>query len=106
VSSLKSKFHDDMVKIYLTAKKELHYCAKRFFQLVVQHGGLVAAKRLISKEGATYGFEFFGEQGRLDLSVEALVLKPEYAELFTEYEKEKCRSKLQEFGYDAYCCRV
>jgi hypothetical protein len=42
---------------------------------------------LISKSGGTYGFEVLWENKRLDLSVEALVLRPEYHELFTEEER-------------------
>ncbi|MEW6661353.1 MAG: hypothetical protein ACOY9Y_05265 [Bacillota bacterium] len=44
-----------------------------------------AAKILISKDGGTYGFEVLWEHKRLDLSVEAHVLKPEYRELFSSY---------------------
>jgi hypothetical protein len=62
-------------------------------------GGLMAAKQLITKEGGTYGFTILYEMGRLDLSVEAHVLKPEYAELFTEEEKRICRERLKEYGY-------
>jgi hypothetical protein len=40
MSSLESKFHADMINIYLTAKKELDYNAARFSQLVSQRGGL------------------------------------------------------------------
>jgi hypothetical protein len=81
MSSLESKFHADMINIYLTAKKELDYNAVRFLQLVSQRGGLEAAKILIAKEGTTYGLEVFRRHNRLDLSVETHVLKPEYAEL-------------------------
>lgn len=89
-----------MKNIYFTAKKELGYNATRFMQLVAQKGGLQAAKQLISKEGGTYGFEVLWENNRLDLSVEALVLKDEYAELFTSAERDICRNRLKEFGYE------
>ena len=66
---------------------------------MAREGGLKAAKQLISKSGGTYGFEVLWENNRLDLSVEALVLKPEYNDLFTEEEREICRKRLIEFGY-------
>lgn len=50
------------------------------------------AKQLISKSGGTYGFEILWDNNRLDLSVEVLVLKSEYQELFTEEERKICRS--------------
>lgn len=54
----------------------------------------------IGKPGGTDGFTTLWEHGRLDLSVEAYVLKPEYAELFTEDEKNMCRDRLLQFGYE------
>jgi len=55
--------------------------------------------KLISKSGGTYGFEVLWENNRLDLSVEALVLRLEYQEFFTDEEREICRNRLEEFGY-------
>lgn len=100
MSTLENKFHEDMKNIYFTAKKELKYNASRFFQLVSREGGVRAAKQLISKSGGTYGFEVLWENKRLDLSVEALVLRPVYHELFTTEERETCRNRLKEFGYE------
>lgn len=71
----------------------------RFFQLVAEKGGLLAAKQLIAKAGGTDGFTRLWEHGRLDLSVEAHVLKPEYESLFTSGEREICRNRLEEYGY-------
>lgn len=98
--TLENKFDEDMKNIYFTAKKELKYNASRFIQLVSKEGGLKAAKQLISKSGGTYGFEVLWENNRLDLSVEALVLRAEYLELFTDGEREICRHRLKEFGYE------
>lgn len=103
MSTLENRFHEDMKNIYFTAKKELKYNASRFFQLVSREGGVKAAKQLISKSGGTYGFEVLWENKRLDLSVEALVLKPEYHELFTDDERQTCRNRLKEFGYEISC---
>lgn len=96
---MENRLHEDMKNIYFTAKKDLRYNASRSFQLVSREGGLKAAKLLISKSGGTYGFEVLWENKRLDLSVEALVLRPEYHELFTEDERETCRNRLKEIGY-------
>lgn len=99
MNQLEKNFNEDMKNIYLTAKKELKYNASRFWQLVCEKGGLQAAKILIAKDGGTDGFEILWEHGRLDLSVEAHVLKPEYAELFTDEEKVMCRERLESFGF-------
>ncbi len=98
---LEKRFEQEMIDIYMTAKKECGYNASRFLQMLGAKGGLTAAKQLISKPGGTDGFTTLWEHGRLDLSVEAHVLKAEYAELFTDEERRMCRERLEQFGYMA-----
>jgi hypothetical protein len=99
MNHLEKKFNEDMKNIYLTAKKELKYNASRFWQLVIDKGGVQAAKILIAKDGGTYGFEVLWEHRRLDLSVEAHVLGPEYVDLFSDEERNMCRDRLERFGF-------
>lgn len=66
---------------------------------MTEKGGVEAARSLILKDGGTDGFAKLWELGRLDLSVEALVLKDEYKELFTDHEREACRYRLKEYNY-------
>ena len=96
---LEKRFEQEMRNIYLTAKNECGYNASRFLQLLSSKGGLAAAKQLIRKPGGTDGFTTLWEHGRLDLSVEAHILKPEYRELFTDEERDLCRERLLRFGY-------
>lgn len=98
---LEKRFEQEMIDIYMIAKKECGYNASRFLQILGAKGGLAAAKQLISKPGGTDGFTTLWEHGRLDLSVEAHVLKAEYAELFTDEERRMCRERLEQFGYMA-----
>ena len=100
VNALENQFNAEMQNIYLTAKKEIGYNATRFLQLISEKGGLKAAKQLIAKDGGTYGFEVLWEHNRLDLSVEAHVLKEKYSELFSDEEKEMCRNRLRNFGFE------
>ena len=100
MNQMEKKFHEDMRDIYLTAKKELKYNASRFWQRVCEEGGLQAAKTLIAKDGGTHGFEILWEHGRLDLSVEAHILKSEYSELFTDDERKICSDRLEQFGFN------
>ncbi len=102
-SDLERAFDGDMLGIYKTAKKECGYNATRFLQLITSKGGLEAAKQLIAKEGGTDGFTTLWENHRLDLSVEAHVLKPEYKSLFTEEERRICRDRLEAYGYKGTC---
>lgn len=100
MSTLENKFHEEMINIYTTARKQIGYNPSRFLQLVSKEGGLQAAKKLILKTGGTYGFEVLWENKRLDLSVEALVLEPQYTELFSREEIESCRKRLRDYGYE------
>ncbi len=99
MEKLKKKFEAEMVQIYTTAKEECGYNATRFLQMIGEKGGLAAAKTLIGRQGGTDGFARLWECHRLDLSVEAHVLKPEYETLFTEEERKLCRDRLEQFGY-------
>lgn len=99
MTDIEDKLNNEMMSIYHRAKKDLGYNANRFLQLLIDVGGLQAAKKLINKSGGTYGFEVLWEYNRLDLSVEALVLKEEYYNLFTDQERETCKTRLAEYGY-------
>ena len=99
MTDLEKQFDHDMRDIYITAKRECGYNATRFLQMISDMGGLAAAKQLIHKEGGSDGFTTLWMCRRLDLSVEAHVLKPEYRELFTDDELKICRDRLEEYGY-------
>ena len=99
MEEVKRQFEQDMVNIYKTAKKECGYTATRFLQMIGRQGGLATAKQLITKPGGTDGFATLWEHGRLDLSVEALVLRREYQSLFSEEEKLLCAERLKEYGF-------
>jgi len=83
-----------MIDIYNSAVQECDYRAKAFLAMVVERGGLPAAKKLLSTSEMQSGlFELF-ECGRLDLTVEALVLRDEYRELFTASELAEAKRRL------------
>lgn len=100
MQELERRFHSDMVAIHATAKRELHYNASRFLQMVSERGGLEAARQLLHVCTVSEGFTTLWERSRLDLSVEAHVLKPEYTELFTEDERLVARQRLDEYGFN------
>ena len=96
---LASEFHRAMIRVYERAKAEAGYNATYFIQMVSEMGGVAAAKRLVSGTAATSGFTELWKAGRLDLSVEAVVLQPQYRELFTDQEVRAAKRRLQEYGY-------
>ena len=97
--SLESQFHDAMKNIYKSAKKECGYNANQFINMISSEGGLKTAKKLLQTKEIQYGFTELWECGRLDLTVEAHVLKPEFQALFNETEITEAKSRLESHGY-------
>ncbi len=98
LSQAERQFHQAMVEIYETAKRDLGYNATRFLQMISEHGGLAAARQLLWTDQPSDGFTTLWSHHRLDLTVEAHVLKDEYASLFTDADREQARRRLELYG--------
>jgi hypothetical protein len=92
-------FARDMANIYACAKKETGYNATLFLRMLSQHGALETARRLVGAGKPSDGFTSLWERGRLDLTVEALVLEKRYEGLFTAELLEQARARLLDYGY-------
>ena len=99
MNDLEKQFHRAMVGIYETAKHELGYNATYLLRMISDYGGLEAAKRLLATDKPSEGFGTLLLHERLDLSVEAHVVKPEFAELFTADEIEIAENRLEQYGF-------
>jgi hypothetical protein len=93
------EFDKAMRMIYNRAKTEANYHATYFLSMLAEHGSLATARKLLSAPAVSDGFAALWERGRLDLTVEALVVQPQFAELFTPTEIEVARHRLEQFGY-------
>lgn len=91
-------FHKAMLKIY-DESKVIGYTPSKFRQMVTNEGGLNTAKKLINSKQLSDGFAELAHLNRLDLTVEALVLKKENRILFTESELETARERLTQLGF-------
>lgn len=92
-------FHRAMVAIYETAKRELGYNATRFLQMISEQGGLATAKQLLWSDTPSEGFTTLWSHHRLDLTVEAVVLRDEFAALFTEADRQRACERLELYGW-------
>lgn len=92
-------FHARMLQIYVAAKEEAGYNATRFLAMVNEYGGLEAAKMLLHATTVSDGYTALWERGRLDLTVEAVILGEEWVTLFSETEKEIAATRLRQYGY-------
>lgn len=97
---LAARFHRAMVGVYERARDEANYNANYFIRMVSEQGGLSAAEQLLSASQPSQGFTALWEAGRLDLSVEAVVLRPEYSSLFSRQQLQTARRRLADYGYE------
>lgn len=91
---LENKFEEEVKDKMIRAKKECKYNPTRFNQMLARYGGVETARILISRARQTGnmsdGFTTLYMCGRLDLTMEDSVCKPEYHALFMPEEVTYC----------------
>lgn len=99
-SVLDRQFDGAMAEIYQRAKAEAGYNATIFLQMLHDRGGLSTAKYLINAAKPSDGYTHLYERGRLDLTVEAMVVNDSrWHVLFSPDEIAKARRRLKDYGY-------
>ena len=96
---LEAEFHRAMVNIYHAAAS-IGYRPTYFLQLINEHGGVIAAKRLLRAAEPQSGLIKLWELDRLDISAEALVLQERWRTLFSDDERHAARERLRDYRYD------
>lgn len=100
--SLESQFEAAMFDVYRRAKDEAGYNATIFLKMVTDQGGLATARQLINAPRPSDGYTHLYERGRLDLTVEALVIGQErWKALFSDAELDRAKRRLGQYGYAA-----
>lgn len=102
LNDTKHRFDMAMMDIYHRARNEAKYTATRFLQMLHEHRGLETARILLHSSTVSDGYTALWERGRLDLTVEALILQPQWVTLFTDEEREIARKRLREYSYDPH----
>jgi hypothetical protein len=97
--ALEEEFSAQMRGIYDRGRQEANYTANHFLSMLADLGPLVTARKLLHAPAVSDGFAALWERGRLDLTVEALILLPRFAGLFTDHEREIAAKRLGQFGY-------
>ncbi len=96
---LEEHFHEAMLDVYRQAKSQCRYNATYFLQMVNERGGLQAARDLLHAPGISDGFTKLWECGRLDLTVESVVLQPTWRGLFSDDERAIAQRRLRDLGF-------
>ena len=104
MADLEKQFDEAMINVYRTAKEECGYNATYFLQMLHDKRGIATAKQLLASDGTQYGFEKLWEHGRLDITVECLVLNPRFQKLFDAKELDRARERLRKYKFDPVNC--
>ena len=75
------------------------YRPSYFLQMLGNYGPIDTAIRLVTAAKFHEGFTRLWELRRLDLTVEAIILRNPYSQLFTKEVLEKARQRLEQLGY-------
>lgn len=75
MQTMSKHFDVAMFEIYQRAKSEAGYNANIFLKMLSDRGGLDTAKYLINSPKESDGYTALYERGRLDLTVEAMVIE-------------------------------
>ncbi len=95
---LEQNFLKEMHHTY-NASSEIGFKPIRFLKMIYEYGAVETAKRLLASDNLSEGIIKLTELDRLDLSMEAIVIKPEYKELFTKQEIKTAENRLKSLGY-------
>jgi hypothetical protein len=98
-TDVEAAFSGAMKDIYRRAKVELGYNATYFLQMLANEGAVATARHLVMSTRPSEGFTTLWERGRLDLTVEAHVIDPQYADLFSDEMVDTARRRLAAYGY-------
>ncbi|WP_168705445.1 GmrSD restriction endonuclease domain-containing protein [Gordonia paraffinivorans] len=101
LGAVAGRFADRMTDVYRRALAETGYNATHYRAMLAQLGPRETARRLLAAPTVSDGFAELWERGRMDLTVEAVVVDPEFAGLFSDEEREVARRRLDQFGYEA-----
>lgn len=99
MDKLEHEFENEMRKIYEQAV-ECGYRPTRFLQLISEKGAVETAKQLLYSSTYSEGLTKPWELKRLDISMEALVIKKPWSSLFTEEQLQVAKKRLKNLGFE------
>lgn len=92
---LEREFQIAAVETYLAVLKECRYDERVFLRMIAESGARNAVKSLLGATHVQSGLRGLRRLGRLDLSVEHLVIQPRWSDLFAKDERDAARERLK-----------
>lgn len=87
---------DDRLKQAIQAYADLDQSSSTLQSMISKYGSVGAVKQLINSTTLSSGFEKLWKIDRLDLSLEYIILEPEWNDLFSANERRKAKLKLMQ----------
>ena len=97
--ALEKKLQQEVIKNCEVAEKEYGCKMTRFLQTIERFGIVRTAQEIFRKGRTSDCFNKLAEAGHLELTMEAIIVKGEYAELFTDEQVNYCYELLCENEY-------
>ena len=97
---LESLLKEEFLKAVNICVNQYGYRPSYFLQMLNNYGPVETAIRLVTADQLHEGFTKLWELGRLDLTVEAIILRKPFNQLFTDEILQRARERLEELGYD------
>ena len=104
MSDVERQFDAAMYRVWQRAKDECNYNARYFLGMLEEMGGVATAKSLLAKSTLSSGYTELWLRGRLDITVECVVLSKAFRSLFSEQELATARRRLIESNFDPSEC--
>ena len=98
-SKLEVQLEQELLNACQLCHKNYGYHPARFLQMLKENGPVLTAIKLVMDKSFHEGFTKMWEFGRLDLTLEAIILREPYCQLFNEEVIERARERLSELGY-------
>lgn len=99
-TTIERSFNEAMMNVYRRAKTEAGYTASIFHRMLMDHGGVETAHRLLAEQNVSEGYGELYIRKALHLTVEAVIFDhPEFHELFSDEELAKVHERLVEYQY-------
>lgn len=99
MDKLEKKLQEEVIKNCEIAEKEYGCKMTRFLETISRFGIVRTAQEILRKGRTSDCFNKLVEAGGIGLTMEATIVKSEYAELFTDEEVNACFDLLCENGY-------
>ncbi|MGL4760165.1 MAG: hypothetical protein ACRC6T_07755 [Sarcina sp.] len=99
MGGLEKKLQLEIIKNCDIAEKEFGCRMVKFKQTIERFGIVKTAQEIFRKGRTSDCFDRLLQESRLDLTMEATIVKSQYAQLFTDEEVNGCYDLLCENGY-------